>query len=86
MQPTAPSPPPLWGKKAPHSTFSCSMNFEKNNFQKKSVRATPENDLEPLIDHPHLPLWGKVALRFAYLSTFYFRKYLLDKNFSLTPK
>jgi len=62
MQPTAPSPPPEWGKIAPHTPLFHEVLILGKKFQAKSVRATPETNLELLIDHPQLFLWGKVAL------------------------
>jgi len=74
---------------SPHTPLFHEVLILRKNSQTKSVRATPENNLEPLIDHPHLPLWGKVpppSVSHTSLS-FDFRKNLLDENcFSYSEK
>ena len=42
--------------------FSRKVLFEEDLGMGESVCATPENNSEPLIDHPHLSLFGKVPL------------------------
>jgi len=79
---------PCGGKIAPTLHYFMKYWSWEKNFQKKSVRATPENNLEPLIDHPHLPLWWKVApLPFRILCSFtIFRKICWIKIVSVIPK
>jgi len=87
MQPTATFPPPLWWKIAPHTPLFPEVLILKKNFQTESVRATQENNLEPLIDHPHLPLGGKWPPVSHTLLIFDFGKNLFDKNcFSYSEK
>jgi len=62
---TLPTPPVE--ENSPHTPLFHEVLILRKKFSDKIVRATPENNLEPLIDHPHLPLWQKVAPAFRIL-------------------
>jgi len=58
------------GENSPHTPLFHEVSIFGKNLQTKSVLASPESNLEPLIDHSHLPLWRKVAPCFAYFVDF----------------